>query len=155
MTFLSHIPLWVFPLFLGLVALGVLSSRDRVTPVAVFYGLPFLGLLSVRATASLNAGMMAWGVFVLAYASGVVFGARAQSRFVIAREGARVRLRGEWLTMVMVMGIFALNFIKGTMQAVAPHLAAAPTYALLFALIAGLIAGLFLGRSMATVRLRP
>lgn len=152
MTFLSHIPIWVLPLFLGLVALGVLSSRDRMTPVVIFYVLPFLGLLSLRATASLEAPATLWLAFVLGYALGVVFGARAQRDYIRAAHGTRVALRGEWLTLTMLMGIFVLNFVKGTAQGVAPEVAKSLPFTMTFAVVAGLLAGIFLGRALTTVR---
>lgn len=54
-TFFSSIPIWVFPLFLLLLILGLRASKTRRVPIAVIYALPLLGILTLNNIVSLEA----------------------------------------------------------------------------------------------------
>lgn len=152
MQILTNIPLWVFPLFAGLLALGLMARRDRSTPVAIYFGLPFLGFLSLRAVMILDPPLYVWTLFIVGYAAGTAFGFRAQQDYIVRLCERRVHLTGEDLTLTTLMTIFALNFAKGTATAIAPQIVTTPAFLSSFALIASLIAGIFLGRSLAVIR---
>ncbi|MEN8889418.1 MAG: hypothetical protein ABF243_11145 [Celeribacter marinus] len=152
MQIISNIPLWVFPLFAGLLALGLMARRDRNAPVALFYGLPFLAILSLRAVSSIDAPAYVWGLFMLGYLCGTAIGFRAQQNYITGITRTRVSLRAEGLTLTTLMSIFALNFVKGTVVGVAPDVAQTPAFLISFTILAALIAGVFLGRSVAVIR---
>jgi hypothetical protein len=145
-------PLWVWPLLAVLVLLGLRSTRSRVSPVLPFYLIPFLAILAVRAVAALHATPELWGLFAASYAMGAVLGWRVQPRWIMGRDDRRVALRGEALTLVTILTVFLANFALGTMQAVAPQVAAGTGFRAGFVLIVGLVAGLFLGRTLAILR---
>ena len=48
-------PLWVWPLLAMLLALGLNAMRTRTTPAWPLYGLPLLGVLSLRSVSALEA----------------------------------------------------------------------------------------------------
>ena len=155
MTFLSNIPPFVFPLFAILLIIGIKSTRTRQVPVYVFYLLPFLGILAIRATASLHVDAVSWGLFGIAYVVAVFAGRALQNRFILGTEGGKLKrtlkLRGEYATLAMLMGIFALNFVKGAATGMAPELATSGTFVDAFALFGGAFSGLFLGRAWPAI----
>jgi hypothetical protein len=42
--FFTETPIWVWPLFILLLVLGLRARPERAVPVGLFYGLPFLGI---------------------------------------------------------------------------------------------------------------
>lgn len=108
MIFLTSIPLWVFPIFLGLLAIALRARSDRRSPVVILYALPLLGLLSFGNT--LGFGPIPIGAFVFFWIIGAGLGLRLQPRWTVVREGRFVHLRGEAMTGATILGLFALNF---------------------------------------------
>jgi hypothetical protein len=144
----SAIPLWTFPLLFGLTLLGLRASRDRsVTPVLV-YAMPLLGLLSLNRALSLGASDAAQTALLLAYAAGAVWGHKAQAAWTIGRNARRVQLRGEWVTMGTILGLFVLNFVTGMVQGMAPAMAGSAGFAISFGAIAGVLSGSLAGRAV-------
>jgi hypothetical protein len=144
----SAIPLWIFPLLFGLIMLGLRASRDRsVTPVLV-YAMPLLGLLSLNRALSLGASEAAIAALLLAYGAGAVWGYRAQAAWTVGRDARRVQLRGEWVTMGTILGLFVLNFATGMVQGMAPALADGTGFAFSFGVIAGALSGSLAGRAV-------
>jgi hypothetical protein len=144
----SAIPLWILPLLFGLILLGLRASRDRnVTPVLV-YAMPLLGLLSLNRALSLGASEAALAALLLTYAAGAVWGHRAQAAWTIGRDARRVQLRGEWMTMGTILGLFVLNFAAGMVQGMAPAMADSTGFAISFGAVAGALSGSLAGRAV-------
>ena len=152
-AFFANIPLWVAPLFLGLLFISLRATRPRTVPKAVIYGLPLLGFLTLRTLASLTPLGFALSAFALAYVAGAAVGSRAQGAWTIATTRSHVRLCGEWLTMVTIMGVFVLNFANGTINAIAPQLAETALYVGAFSILAGVLSGIFFGRALRVMRI--
>lgn len=148
MSFVQHVPIWVWPLLLGLIVLAAISTRERRTPLVVIYALPLLGLLSVRAVAGFEVGGGIWAGFALGYGLGAAVGWRKQLGWIIAKTAGRLHQRGEGLTAAAIAVLFAMNFARGTLAAIAPQTLADLTVALGFALVAGLASGSFAGRAL-------
>lgn len=148
----SAIPLWVFPLLFGLVWLGSRAMRDRAVSPVLVYALPMLGLLTVTGAQALPGAELALSALMATYLAGAVGGYRAQPRWIIARDAARVHLRGERVTMVKFLGLFALNFATGMAQGMAPGLTESVGFALGFGALAGLLSGSLLGRAICVAR---
>ena len=145
-------PLWVWPLLAMLLALGLNAMRTRTTPAWPLYGLPLLGVLSLRSVSALEAANWVWGVFALAYALGAVFGLRFQARRILKKAGRKVLLKGEALTLPSVMVLFWANFALGVLSAVAPDVLASLGFQAGFASVLAGVSGSFLGRAAAILR---
>lgn len=154
-TIISSIPLWVFPTFFGLFWLGHRATRTRRAPVVLIYALPMLGLLSLSRASDLPEADVALTALLIAYVAGIFAGYRAQSRWTIARDSRRVELRGEWVTMITIMGVFGANFTSGMIGGLAPDLAAGAPFAVAFGLITGSLSGSLLGRALSVARTTP
>ncbi len=148
LVILSNIPLWVMPLLALLVWLGLRATRDRETSVWPFYGLPLLGINPLITTAGLAQAELALMAFAGGYVATVVAGYALQARWIAGRDGYRVTLRGEWLSLVTFLGIFSANFVNGALQGGWPQIAATSAFAVGFGLALGALSGLFLGRGL-------
>ncbi len=150
--FATGAPLWVWPLLVGLVFVGLKASKDRTTLTLPIYFLPLLGLLSLNAVNGLSVEPKVWVLFAATYWIGATFGFRFQSSVVLGRSGKSITLKGEWVTMLALMVIFWLNFVGGVFKAVSPDIYTSSGFHLVFAAIAGLVAGSFFGRALWVFR---
>ncbi|MEQ9695682.1 hypothetical protein [Shimia sp. SDUM112013] len=151
-SILHGAPFWVWPVLALLVWLGLRATRVRSVASWSLYVLPLAGLLSLNAVHGLNVGVAVWAVFGGGYLSGALFGRRYQAGLVLEKSGGVVRLAGEWMTLLVLMIVFWVNFAGGVAQAIAPVVYASFGFKLGFAAIAGLAAGSFLGRAIAVLR---
>jgi hypothetical protein len=150
--FLTGAPIWVWPLLLLLIVVGLRARRDREVPVVLIYLLPLLGILPLRATIALPAAGWIWAVFAAGYLAGGWIGHRMQGGWMLGRNGARVRVKGESLTLLVVMLVFWANFVGGLLQAVAADVYASAIFHLVFVTIIALSAGSFAGRGLRVWR---
>ena len=152
LSILSAIPLWVVPLAFGLVWLGLRATRDREVRPLLVYALPMLGLLSLNRAMGLGQAETALTALAVAMLAGAMLGHQMQSRWILGFAAGRVHLRGEWLTLVTLLGLFSLNFAAGMVQGMAPALAEGSGFALGFGAVAGGLSGLLLGRAIRVAR---
>lgn len=148
---LSHIPLGVFPLFIGLVALGLYARRDRVSRVLLINALPLLGIMSLIRAVAL--GLPAIAALALGWAIGTALGQHLQPHWTVARDTYRVALRGETVTMITVLGLFIVNFAAGMIHGIAPQQAESAIFGLFYGGIAGTLSGSFAGRTLYIARM--
>ena len=147
----ENAPVWVWPLLLLLLALGLLSTRTRRSPIALMVLLPLLGLLSVNAILGLPQASFALLPAFGGYALGTVWAFRRQKRWILGFERGFVRLRGEWLTLITLMLVFWSNFTAGVAEAIGGDIYQSPLFSVLFALIIASVSGTFLGRTARVV----
>lgn len=86
---------------------------------------------------------------------GAIYGFYFQRKRILGIQGNRVKIQGEWLTLLVLMIIFFSNFAKGVMSAVTPEWLLLPAYTVLFAAIIGTSNGTFFGRSISVLRAKP
>jgi len=151
-SFLINVPVWVWPLFIGLMTVSLRATRTRTAPLLLVYCLPLLGLLSLRTILSLNALTFAIACFAIAYALGAWIGHAKQARYITAKSALSVTVKGEWMTLISVMSLFSLNFVHGTINGMTPATTTTALYAAALSGIAGLISGTFIGRAIRTAR---
>ncbi|MFK7834816.1 MAG: hypothetical protein AB8B60_01235 [Sulfitobacter sp.] len=148
---LSGAPIWVWPLLLVLVLLGLRSSKTRSTPMAVIYALPFLGAMTLGNIMSLPQPAVVWTAFGIGYLLMVAICFGLQKCWIIEKSARRVTLKGEWLTMGFLMIMFWANFVSGTVQAISPATYASIPFLGGLAVTLGAASGSFLGRSMRVI----
>ena len=149
---LTETPVWVWPLFILLVVLGLRARHERMVPIALFYTLPLLGLSALNAVSGLSAGTAIWAVFAAAYGVGAYGGYLVQRHWVLGRVGTKVRLSGESLTLTMMMLVFGANFVGGFLEAVAPQVYAGTLFQGIFAAVVAVSSGSFAGRALRVWR---
>lgn len=147
---LSNIPFWVWPLLFVLILVGTTASKDRTVSNRLFWFLPLIGFMAVPTLIRIGSIETA-AIFLLAYGTGTVAGSIFQRSVFLGVENNRTHLRGEWMTMVVVMILFSANFAFGTVNAVSPELAQDYRLLVPFVVIIGLCSGSFLGRSLFVI----
>ena len=156
MNILFQIPVWVWPLFVGLLIVGFRSTHARRAPVWVFYLLPLLAfILIVRVWSMAQThplGGWLYGIMLLFLGMGIVLGFRLQPRWIEGRSAHHVHLRGEWVTLMTVMGIFGLNFIMGMIGGVAPDMLQGVTVPVVYIGIVGVLSASLTGRALAVAK---
>lgn len=152
---LAHIPLWVFAIFFGLLALGWRHSRPRsVAPralVGLALGMGGLSLYGVVAAFGGNGlAVVAWALGMASSAGPgrVVFGPRG----LVMGAAGRVQLPGSWLPMALMMGIFMAKFVLGMATAMSAAWVHDPAFAIGASALFGLLSGGLAARAWTVQR---
>lgn len=149
----ENAPVWVWPLFFVLVAIGLFAMKTRQSSIIPYFFYPLFGLTAANALMSLSHTPTNWIVFAGFYLIGVAVAFRWQDGLILEKQGWSMRLQGDRITMLILMVIFFSNFVNGVVQAVAPQLYQTAIYTIIFAGVIGLCSGSFTGRALRVVTL--
>ena len=161
MQTLQHIPLWVFGLLIGLVALGWLQTRTRqvrkLQLLSTKIALSVVTLISVVQlwwpTPWLAIALISWaltGLFV-----SWAFGqnpAPAGASYNPATQ--RFTFPGSWWPLALFMAIFACKFLVGMLSAVAPEHIRSLLAAIGISAFYGLLSGIVIARVWLVLKLQ-
>ena len=117
METLSHIPLWVAVLFIGLVVLGLLQAKDRQVPLwrAAILPVAMMAYSLYGVISSFGLSVITIGLWLLGIA--IAFGinrALQYPRHVVYRPEKKIYgLRGSFIPMILIMLIFWTKFLVG------------------------------------------
>jgi uncharacterized membrane protein len=150
-------PVWVWPLLGALVALGISRMREREMPVWRLLLLPAI-LVSVSVLTALFGGLNA--AALLALSAGMALGAMVgwwtmRDVEVHRLAGNRVRVRGESVSLMAILAIFASRFAAGMLEATGSSVPELPGMAELFVLIPVFLAALMAARALAQAGFNP
>jgi len=147
-------PAWVWLLLAFVVYRGMNATLPRrahpMSPVL----LPAIMMVISVGHGGVPASVMIEGAWLLALLAGLAIGAALAARLDISVEAgppARLMLPGSWISLVLILAIFALRYVSGAWTAIDPASAAAAGPSLAFALCRGLLSGIFLGRGLTLV----
>ena len=153
---LTHTPLWVFGLFLGLVYLGFVQRRTRhvsrqrliVLPIAMLAW----SLYSVWST--FNAHLTALAAWACAWGAVVAIGlARGPSRSASYDAGtAQFTVAGSWVPLALMMGIFFFKYAVAVIHAITPDVLDTTLAVVVVAGPYGVFSGLFMARAVRVLR---
>jgi hypothetical protein len=145
----NNAPIWVWPLLLVLIVIGLHATRTRITFTPTYCLLPLAGLLALRGMFTIPHPAIAWTSCGLLFLVGCYAGYRWQQTLTMERVGRfKVTIKGEWITLITLMIIFFSNFIDGAVIAINPEIKELTTYTLIFSAIIGLCKGSFVGRAL-------
>jgi hypothetical protein len=144
-------PMWVFGLFLALIAYGYVLSKDRdVRPFVV--GIPpiILGLLSLsRVIGTFGAEPLA----LLSWAAGTA-AALLANRALKQPDGARwseatgtYHVPGSWTPLALMMAVFFARYAMAVLQVMSPALIHTPAFSSAASFGFGLLSGVFVARA--------
>lgn len=161
MQTLQHIPLWVFGLFIGLVALGLLQTRTRqvhkrqllgakvsltvmtlVSVVQLWWPTPWLVIALI--SWALTGLFMSWALSQSAAPAGASFNPATQ----------RFTLPGSWWPLALFMAIFACKFVVGMLSAIAPETMYSLQAAIGISAWYGLLSGIVIARVWRFLKLQ-
>lgn len=151
---LQHTPVWVFVLFVALIALGLQQSRDRKIKPFVLLFVP-LGMTALSYGSLVSsfgpqlALQLLWLAALLTAAAAI--GAYLPVRRAQVHQGY-VFVPGSWLPLGLMMVIFFAKYTVGVMSALAPELVKTTPFVLACTLVYGAFSGIFAGRALAIWR---
>jgi hypothetical protein len=161
MQTLQHIPVWVFALLLGLIALGLLQTRTRHVGqrrlLGINIALTVFTLVGVvqqwRHTPWLAVGLLSWAASCAVVAWGLGQGAAPAGASYNA-ETRRFTVPGSWLPLALFMAIFACKFVEGMLSATEPEALHSVHAAMGISALYGLFSGLLHARALRLLKLQ-
>ena len=161
MQTLQHIPVWVFALLLGLIALGLLQTRTRHVGqrrlLGINIALTVFTLVGVvqqwRHTPGLAVGLLSWAASCAVVAWGLGQGTAPAGADYNA-ETRRFTVPGSWLPLGLFMAIFACKFVVGMLSATAPEALHSVQAAMGISALYGLFSGLLNARALRLLKLQ-
>ena len=161
MQTLQNIPLWVFGLFIGLVALGWLQTRTRqvrkmqllsanvaltvvtlVSVVQLWWPTPWLAIALISWV--ITGLFVSWALSQSAAPPGASFNPATQ----------RFTLPGSWWPLALFMAIFACKFVVGMLSAIAPEHIRSLQAAIGISALYGLLSGIVIARVWRFLKLQ-
>jgi hypothetical protein len=161
MQILQHIPVWVFALLIGLIALGLVQTRTRHIRkqrlLGINIALTVFTLVGVvqqwRLTPWLALSLLSWAAMGLLVAW--VFGqGAAPAGAAYDLETRRFTVPGSWLPLALFMTIFACKFAVGMTTAMAPDLLDSLSAAIGVSALYGLLSGVLNAKAWRLLKLQ-
>ena len=159
-SIVSHTPVWVWGLLTALLALGLSQVRSRT-----------VGLRRVTFMPLAMTGFSLWGM-VAAFGNSPQFGSvllvwaaaatvtvtliapTALPAGTLYDAACRIfTMRGSWIPLALIAGIFLTKYVVGVDLAMQPSLAQDSQYTLVVAALYGAFSGIFMGRAARLWRL--
>ncbi len=161
MQTLQHIPVWVFALLLGLIALGLLQTRTRHVGqrrlLGINIALTVFTLVGVvqqwRHTPWLAVGLLSWAASCAVVAWGLGQGAAPAGASYNAQT-RRFTVPSSWLPLALFMAIFACKFVVGMLSATTPEALHSVQAAMGISALYGFFSGLLNARALRLLKLQ-
>ena len=113
MVILQHTTAWVYVLFVALLGLGWMQSRDRVVPYFRAFVLPCMMVLfsmyGVASAFGMGIGVIAWSIgMMIVMALGIRIKTFYNAMYIEERNAFAIK--GSWLWLTLMMVILWLKF---------------------------------------------
>lgn len=152
---LSHTPRWVFALFAGLLAFGLLQTKSRNVKATLAYVLPAgmvaLSLSGIQSSFGFTPSpLAAWAVGLTAIA---VIGYKVfpNKAILFSSENGTFYIPGSWVPLAVIMAIFFTKYAFAVMQGFGVAAAGSPLTAVALSLVYGCLSGYFVARAASLV----
>jgi len=161
MQTLQHIPVWVFALLIGLIALGLVQTRTRHIRkqrlLGINIALTVFTLVGVvqqwRLTPWLALSLLSWAAMGMLVAWALGQGAAPEGAS-FEPETRRFTVPGSWLPLTLFMTIFACKFAVGMTTAMAPDLLDSLSAAIGVSALYGLLSGVLNAKAWRLLKLQ-
>jgi hypothetical protein len=151
---ISHTPLWAWGVLVLLVLLGLSRTREREVGLVgiVLFPVVIALLWASNFTALPSAGQIAG--LALGAMLGLAAGLALEQRYRPAPLGnGRLRLPGEWTSLVVALAIFLTRYVKAVIGATDPALARSDAFVLATTGLTSFFAAMLLTRAALRLRL--
>lgn len=155
---LTHTPLWVYGLFVGLIFVGWQQTRERYVkqPTLLILPLGMLALSFFGATSSFGYSltiMLLWlaGVLLSTIIGLLLFSVSSAS---YQAQNASFKVPGSWWPMIFIMAIFFTKYAVGVLTSIKPELFANAALVLSLAAFYGILSGTFIARAIRVLKVR-
>ena len=144
----ANTPLWVWPLMVFVLWLGLQGLRPRVIPVWRLAILPIVGLDTslggIAQPVDPARAATGWALALLAFLPlGWAFGPSRPVR--LRPEDGRLEIAGGWFALGFGVSIFAVRYAMGVLFGVLPALRAEPLWIYVSGAVGGMVAGIGIG----------
>ena len=157
LNILTHTPIWVYGLLVGLIALGWQQSRDRkvgiVTPFILPVAMLFLSLFGVVKDFGLSAVTFTLWLLALVLVAAVGYHVKTNSNDRFYAKSRTFFLAGSWWYLIFILLIFVLKYSVGVFAALGVAFTAERLYLTLMPIAYGALSGVFFVRSLYLLRL--
>lgn len=157
---ISSTPLWVWPLLVALIWLGVSQAKARTASLTRITVMPVaMTGFSLWGTVSAFGGSPLFGYVMLAWMFGMAVALAAVAPMEVPRGttyDAQTRtfaLPGSWVPMALIMAIFFTRYAMTATLTLQPGMARHALFALAAGTLYGLFSGIFAGRAARLWRL--
>lgn len=153
----SHTPLWVWPLLLGLIWLGLNQTVTRSVPLRRV-SLVALGMALWSLYGTLSAfGSQGWVLPAWLVGAGLLATLVLRTPLPTGTHyddwTGRFTVPGSWVPLGLILGIFLTKYAVGARLSLQPALATSTAFALGFSALYGAFSGAFLARAIRLLRL--
>ena len=147
----TETPVWVWALLGVLLFVGLRSLKTRETSAIPYFALPFLGILAASTVGGLQHAPLNWVCFGVGYVAGAVPAFSWQDGLILAKAGQRMTVRGEPVTLVLLLVIFGSNFVFGIAEATGSSFLQGTGFTIILAALLGAGSGSFAGRAVRVI----
>jgi len=152
----THTPIWVFILFIGLLLLGYMQTKDRKIKIGSIFILPIsMILLSIFGIIS-TFGIMPTALFLWFFGIVIALMMNAQSscsRRVKYSSFEKVFfIPGSWKPMILILLIFFIKYFVGVVTSLELEVIKQIEFIVVISILYGLISGMLLSRSIAILK---
>ena len=151
-------PVVMWPLFAGLIALGLLQARTRTIGSRRATLLPGLWMLLSLAgvIGAFGPGAVALAAWTVGIVVAMATGPRLLPRIAATwhAAGDTLRVSGSWLPLSLIVGLFAVKYAASVSMAIQPRLATDTEFVVAFSLAYGVFSGLFAMRGLQLWQIR-
>ena len=149
---LIHTPIWVYGLFVVLVAFGLQQTRSRNVKAVLAYLLPLgmiaLSLAGIDSSFGIKPVPITMWALGLLTVSAIGFKYFRDDRVTFSRSNRSFFIPGSWTPFVVIMAIFFTKYVFAVMNALDPNTATASTFVAMLSLAYGCFSGYFSSRAV-------
>lgn len=155
---LTHTPLWVYGLFVGLIFIGWQQTRERYVkqPTLLILPLGMLALSFFGATSSFGYSLTIMLLWLAGIVSSTIIGLLlfSASSASYQAHSASFKVPGSWWPMIFIMAIFFTKYAVGILTSIKPELFANATLVLSLAAFYGILSGTFIARAIRVLKVK-
>lgn len=151
---LKGTPIWAWAILVALIVLGVNQLRARVVSRYSVLIAPVIFLfVGLMAAGRGPVGFTAWALTLIATAAFTFFVWQPTGSARYDARTDRLNLPGSVIPMLLMLGIFLLNYVINVALAINPALRSEMTWQIGPAIILGALSGVFIGRALTLFRM--
>ena len=152
---LIHTPLWVYCLFVVLVAFGLQQTRSRNVNAVLAYLLPLgmiaLSLAGINSSFGIKPAAIAMWALGLLIVTVIGFKHFRDDRVKFTRSSRTFFIPGSWTPFFVIMAIFFAKYVFAVMHAFDAEIVATNTFVAALSLAYGCFSGYFSSRAVNLV----
>lgn len=146
---LIHTPAYVWAILAFLIYRGLIASTDREVEFNKLFIIP--GVMLVLSVQDLAGKFGLGGMILAAWTAGAISSAAltlklSGARLVLSEKAGRVQLRGSWLPLALMMGVFCIKYVAAVLLAIHPQAHQNTLFVVLVSSLFGVFNGMFFGR---------